>query len=225
MPGAGSVAASAYSKLNLSGRCPVRYSRTTLFAYALAVLIGLSPAMGSAAERATTKANVNASRITIDNFGRINEGYYRGAQPAGGDYAALAALGVKTVIDLQADGLDAEEHLVEAAGMQFHRIPMTTHVPPTGDDLEEFLALVNDPANQPVYVHCAGGRHRTGVMTAVYRMTHDGWTADQAFKEMKQFKFGLDFLHPEFTQFVHAYVVEPEASSLQAVAGSVSMGR
>jgi tyrosine-protein phosphatase SIW14 len=64
---------------------------------------------------------------------------------------------------------------------------------------------VNDPANQPVYVHCVGGKHRTGVMTAVYRMTQDGWTADQAFKEMKQFKFGADFLHKEFKEFVYSF--------------------
>jgi protein tyrosine/serine phosphatase len=64
---------------------------------------------------------------------------------------------------------------------------------------------VNDAAKQPVYVHCVGGRHRTGVMTAVYRMVHDGWSADRAFKEMKQFKFGADFLHREFKNFVYSY--------------------
>ncbi len=42
-------------------------------------------------------------------------------------------------------------------------------------------------------------------MTAVYRMTQDGWSADQAFKEMKQYKYGADFLHPEFKKFVYAY--------------------
>ena len=47
--------------------------------------------------------------------------------------------------------------------------------------------------------------HRTGVMTAVYRMTADGWTADKAFPEMKQYKFGIDFLHPEFKRFVYAF--------------------
>ena len=43
--------------------------------------------------------------------------------------------------------------------------------------------------NQPVYVHCKGGRHRTGGMTAIYRIAHDGWTADQAFKEMQEYDF------------------------------------
>jgi hypothetical protein len=50
-----------------------------------------------------------------------------------------------------------------------------------------------------------GGRHRTGVMTAAYRMTHDGWTADQSFAEMKQYKFGADFLHPALKSFVYSF--------------------
>ena len=83
---------------------------------------------------------------------------------------------------------------------------MTTHQPPTPAQLAQFLALVSDPASQPVFVHCVGGRHRTGVMTAVYRMTTEGWTADKAFKEMKDYKFGMDFLHPEFKKFVYGFV-------------------
>ena len=71
--------------------------------------------------------------------------------------------------------------------------------------------IVNDPASQPVYVHCAGGRHRTGVMTAVYRMTKENWTGDQAFKEMKKYNFGADFLHPEFKSFVYAFRLLPAA--------------
>jgi protein tyrosine/serine phosphatase len=147
----------------------------------------------------------NGLAVRIDNFGRISAGYYRGAQPKGQDYGDLAKLGIKTIIDLQADGDAGERGMAEAAGLRFHRIPMTTRVPPTADQLAQFLDLVNDRANQPVFVHCAGGRHRTGVMTAVYRMTEEAWTADQAFAEMKRYKFGADFLHPEFKKFVYAF--------------------
>lgn len=161
--------------------------------------------------------------ITIDNFGEVSPVYFRGAQPEGTDYAALAAFGVKTVIDLQRDGSVGEEQLVERAGMTFHRIPMTTHTPPTAQQISEFLALVNDPANQPVYVHCAGGRHRTGVMTAVYRMDKEGWTSDRAFKEMKQYKFGADFLHPEFKKFVYAYRAEPKGEAPNGVIATATV--
>jgi protein tyrosine/serine phosphatase len=109
--------------------------------------------------------------------------------------------------------------------MKFYRIPMTTHVPPTSEQLSSFLKIVNDPAQQPVYVHCAGGRHRTGVMTALYRIEQDGWTADKAFKEMKRYKFGWDFLHPEFKKFVYGYHVELAAKApTQAVATTKIQG-
>ena len=144
--------------------------------------------------------------IRIQNFGRVAATYYRGGQPKGHDYADLAALGVKTVINLTSDDASADEKaLATGAGLSYFQIPMTTRVAPTAAQLDQFLRIVNDPANQPVYVHCVGGRHRTGVMTAAYRITHDGWNADQAFKEMKQYKFGADFLHPEFKRFVYGY--------------------
>jgi len=198
----------------------VRDLRRILFACALATSIAFPPAIGTAAEQSESVAasRSNDARISIDNFGRVNSTYYRGAQPKGREYADLVALSVKTVIDLQEDGNVTEGQLVESAGMKFYRIPMTTHEAPTREELTLFLRLVNDPANQPVYVHCAGGRHRTGVMTAVYRMTHDGWTADQAFREMKQYKFGADFLHQEFKQFVYGYHAGPDRTeSTQAV--------
>jgi protein tyrosine/serine phosphatase len=143
------------------------------------------------------------------NFGRVNDSYYRGSQPLDSDYARLKAFGIRTVIDLRADGLPMEASRVKAAGMRFERIPMTTRVVPTAGQIALFLALVNDPANQPVYVHCEGGRHRTGVMTAIYRMTQDRWTGEQAFNEMKQYQYGADYLHPEFKRFVYAYPPPP----------------
>ena len=191
-------------------------NRRTVFTCVLAAAIAVSPAVGLASGDSRSEANIATSRIAIDNFGRVNDAYYRGAQPAGGDYAALATLGIKTVIDLQADGSPAEGRLVEEAGMTFHRIPMTTHEAPSTEEIGEFLQLVSDPANQPVYVHCAGGRHRTGVMTAVYRMTHDGWTADRAFTEMKSYKFGADFLHAEFKRFVYGYHVPTDTVANRA---------
>ena len=150
------------------------------------------------------------------------EHYYRGAQPTGRAYADLAASGVKLVIDLQEDGDASEPALVQSAGMKYVRIPMNTRVAPTTDQVALFLKLVNDPANQPVYVHCAGGRHRTGVMTAVYRMSQDGWTAVRAFQEMKQYRFGADFLHPEFKRYVYAYNPAPATPAETLVTGAAT---
>jgi protein tyrosine/serine phosphatase len=156
-----------------------------------------------------TQAAADAKRSTrIENFGRINDNYYRGGQPYGRDYQDLAAMGIRTIIDLQeADGDPNEASAARAAGITYYRIPMSTHRPPTSDQLASFFKLVSDPAAQPVYVHCKGGRHRTGVMTAAYRMSFDGWKPERAFTEMKQYDFGPDFLHPEFKKYVYSYDV------------------
>ena len=186
-----------------------------------AALIALSSVSLSAAgsgNEPVKAAVVQQAPVRIDNFGRISATYYRGAQPEAGDYADLAALGVKTVINLTSDDALAEEPgLVAKAGMKYVAIPMTTRVAPTSEQLDRFLKIVNDPASQPVFVHCVGGKHRTGVMTAVYRMTQDSWTSEQAFNEMKQFKFGPVMLHPEFKKFVYDYRVPAPADRLPTV--------
>lgn len=151
------------------------------------------------------QSNRNSSRIRIKNFGCINETFYRGAQPKDEDYANLAAMGVKTVIDLQKSGDDREQGMVEAQGMKFYRIGMSDKSQPAATQAELFLKIVNDPANQPVFVHCAGGRHRTGAMSAIYRLTHDGWTADQAFNEMKRYDFEHGMGHGPLKHYVYDY--------------------
>lgn len=180
----------------------VELSRTPAIA-ALVALALVGPATAQTPIRAITPDSV-----TIYNFARVNDRYYRGGQPAGEQYADLAALGVTTVINLIGDEDEVdrrEQELVERHGMRYVHIPMNTRKPPTDAEIATFMSIVDDPDGGAVYVHCVGGRHRTGVMTAVYRMTKDGWSGDQAFKEMKRHKYGPDFLHPEFKKFVYQY--------------------
>lgn len=162
----------------------------------------LALAIFAVAEAAQRDAS---SRIRVDNFGCINEKFYRGAQPRGGDYKDLAALGVKTIIDLQQDGERDEQRMVEAAGMKFYRVGMSDSSWPSAEKAAQFIKIVNDPANQPVFIHCHGGRHRAGIMTAIYRMTHDGWDADRAYQEMKQYGFERGFGHGSLKDYVYDY--------------------
>ena len=166
------------------------------------------PAFAQAPVRAITPES-----ITIYNFAKVNADYYRGGQPIGEHYADLAAIGVKTVINLtnDEDGRQEEKAMVEKHGMTYLHIPMKTRKPPSEEEIATFMAAVE--ADGAVYVHCVGGRHRTGVMTAVYRMTKDGLTGEQAFKEMKQYKYGPDFLHPEFKKFVQKYQPKTAAAT------------
>jgi protein tyrosine/serine phosphatase len=161
--------------------------------------------MLAASASAETTTTANLSKIRVKNFGKTNANYYRGGQPEQRDYADLASIGVRTVIDLTHDGRSDERGLVERAGMKFYRIPLTTSERPSHAAVTQFLKLVNDSANWPVFVHCQGGRHRTGVMTAVYRMSQNGWTADLAYQEMKRYHFEGFPGHPALKNFVFDY--------------------
>src|SRR4026209_329982 len=125
----------------------------------------------------------------IENFGKVNDNYLRGSQPTRAQMTALKAMGVKTIIDLRKDYVEGERRWAEELGWTSSILPLKPSRPATKEQTEYFLNLVNDPGNAPVYVHCKGGRHRTGAMTAVYRITHDGWNAEQAFEEMKKYDF------------------------------------
>jgi protein tyrosine/serine phosphatase len=178
--------------------------RTRLHAAAFILALSIAAPYNAFAEKSDA-----LSRISIENFGQINDGYFRGAQPRGRDYQDLAAIGIKTVIDLS-DDQQTEAQSVQSAGMKFVRIALTTSAAPGQAAVEKFLSLVNDPANQPVYVHCQGGRHRTGVMTAVYRITHDHWTPDRAFAEMVQYQFKKGFVsHDALRNFVYNFTAKP----------------
>ena len=184
------------------GVCLMRVNRNfsrTFSAAAIAALALASLTVAQAAHR-------NGSKKTrISNFGCINDTFYRGAQPNGRDYDDLAAMGVKTIVDLQEDGERNEQQMVEGAGMKFYRIGLSDSSWPSRDKPEQFLKIVNDPSNQPVFIHCHGGRHRAGIMTAVYRMTHDGWTAERAYAEMKEYGFESGFGHGGLKDYVYDY--------------------
>ena len=143
--------------------------------------------------------------IKIKNFGQMDERFYRGARPKDEDYQALAALGIKTVIDLTDNSREDEQPAVEAAGLRYINIPMVDKSYPAMEQVNEFLRVVDDPSTGKFFVHCAGGRHRTGVMGAVYRFNHDKWTLDQALAEMNQYEFNSGVGHGKQKDFVQDY--------------------
>src|SRR6266446_8088813 len=118
----------------------------------------------------------------LPNFHQVNAQLYRGAQPKAGGVKRLAQLGVKTIINLREEkGLaQAEEKEARAAGLRFFNIPFKRTGRPTDEQIERVMALLNDSSNQPVFVHCQLGSDRTGLVIAIYRITHDSWTSERA---------------------------------------------
>ena len=135
----------------------------------------------------------------------MDDRFFRGGQPKEDEYQELAALGIKTVIDLRDDPTSYEKSSVEALGMKYVNIPMSDKDYPETAKIDTFLKLVDDPATGKFYVHCAGGRHRTGVAGAVYRFNHYNWNYDQVYAEMKKYDFYTRFGHGDMKKFVQDY--------------------
>jgi protein tyrosine/serine phosphatase len=149
--------------------------------------------------------NIKFPNVKIKNFGQMDDRFFRGARPDDNDYAALAALGVSTIIDLTDNSRQYEEPAVKAAGLRYVNIPMEDKSTPNMNQINQFLKVIDDPATGKFFVHCAGGRHRTGVVGAVYRFTHDKWNLDQALAEMDQYEFGSGYGHGKQRDFVREY--------------------
>lgn len=171
------------------------------------------------------KKENNFPNIKIKNFGKMDERFYRGARPKDEDYKLLAALGIKTVIDLTDNSRDYEKPAVEAAGLRYVNIPMVDKSYPTMEQVKEFLKIVDNPSTGKFYVHCAGGRHRTGVMGAVYRFTYYRWNLDQALAEMDQYEFNSGFGHGKQKDFVQDYWRQFQAKQTGAMVNKTTAAR
>lgn len=169
---------------------------------------------------AKTHSDPAFANIKIKNFGKMDDRVYRGAQPKEEDYKALKALGVKTVIDLQDSPTSYEKRAVEALGMRYVNIPMSDSSYPKQESIDAFLKLVNDLSTGVMYVHCAGGRHRTGVMGAVYRFNVNHWTYDQAYAEMTDYDFYTRWGHGALKTFVEDYAQKMQNNSAAAATAS-----
>jgi protein tyrosine phosphatase (PTP) superfamily phosphohydrolase (DUF442 family) len=142
------------------------------------------------------------ANLKIKNFGVADGRIYRGEQPSKDEYAHLAAMGIKVVIDLRLDAKKFAKASAEAAGMKYVNIPIDDAGMPTDADASAFLKAVAEAGSDPVYVHCAGGRHRTGSMIAVYRMQCDDWNVEQAYQEMLDYDFYTAWGHEGFKTYV-----------------------
>src|SRR5258708_15916318 len=176
-------------------------------------------ATGAVAKKHSDPAFAN---IKIRNFGKMDDRFYRGAQPDESDYQDLKALGVKTVIDLQDHPTSYEKRDVEALGMRYVSIPMSDSSYPKEEQIAAFLNVVNDPTTGKFFAHCAGGRHRTGVVGAVYRFNVNHWSYDQVYAEMKDYDFYTRFGHGDLKTFVEDYAKRMPANAPSTAAAAAA---
>lgn len=156
-----------------------------------------------------------AAKAPINRFARVDTRLYRGGQPDAKGYAYLRDLGIDTIVSLRKE--PDERALVESLGMKFVHIPVTFVPFGSANDLPQdavtqFFKVVDDPANGEVFVHCQRGADRTGAFVGLYRMTHQGWNVDRAFKEARD--VGMRFWYSHMKPRMEALAVTLTPSAL-----------
>jgi protein tyrosine/serine phosphatase len=119
----------------------------------------------------------------VPNLHKISDGLYRSAQPTAEGMENLRKLGIETIINLRAFHSDRDE--IGETGLAYEHIHMKTWHPEE-TDVVRFLQIVTNPRRHPVLFHCQHGADRTGTMCALYRVLVQGWTKEEALKEMRE---------------------------------------
>jgi tyrosine-protein phosphatase SIW14 len=156
----------------------------------------------------------------LPNFQKVDGHVYRGAQPTNSGFKELAQLGIKTVVDLRDIGEHSqadEQKVVTDLGMRYVSIPMHGMSTPKDDQVAAVQALFNDTTSGPVFVHCKRGADRTGMVVAVYRISHDQWDNKKALSEAKSNGMSI------FERAIQHYVMDfKPAVTLAATSGADS---
>jgi protein tyrosine/serine phosphatase len=156
------------------------------------VIILLSIGFTSAGETTAIKRPDNwaqpVSMNGVPNLHKVSEILYRSAQPSEEGMKNLKALGIKTIINLRSFNSDRKE--IGDTGLDYEHIYMQAWHPEI-EDAVKFIKIVTDPKRAPVLVHCQHGADRTGIMCALYRVAVQGWTKEEAIKELREGGYGF----------------------------------
>jgi tyrosine-protein phosphatase SIW14 len=125
------------------------------------------------------------AQAQLKEFQRVDDHIYRGRQPQTKDFAILKQKGFKTVLDLRGGPIHKprEQRTVEALGMQYISIRLSGIWEPKDPQIAQILAVMEDPARWPIFMHCRRGDDRLGMAIACYRIAHDHWTNQDALQE------------------------------------------
>src|SRR5437588_3953697 len=116
--------------------------------------------------------------------------FYRcGQLTASGLRDAIARFGIRTVINLQDEAPDpllpdgyfrkkpeipesavCRERGVRYAVLYFDLLPRNRLLAERPAVIDAYLRILDDPDAYPILLHCKAGLHRTGELTAIYRM-------------------------------------------------------
>ncbi len=125
--------------------------------------------------------------FTIPNLLQVTDQIYRGGRPLNNDLSVLKTdKEIKMVIDLEdkQSVVQQEKKTASDLNLKFISSPMNAMARPNNQQVDQLLALLQDPKNFPIFIHCHHGEDRSGMIIGLYRVEVQGWTPAAAYKEM-----------------------------------------
>lgn len=182
-----------------------KQKRIILIILALAFLVGTS----TAAEPASSTFPAHWARSVqmegVPNFCKVSGNLYRSGQPTAVGLRNLEDMGIKTVINLRSSHSDRDK--IASTGLGCENIHMKVWLPEEQQAVK-FLKIVTDNKRGPFLVHCQHGADRTGTMCAVYRIAVQGWTKEEALKEMTEGGFGFHGIWGNLIEWINKLDIE-----------------
>lgn len=165
------------------------YRNFLIPSFLLLTLIGCQSAPTSLVKQSPKSIPVPMLINGVSNFAEIAPGLYRGSQPDVQGFQTLSdTYHIKTIIDLRSTGDD--KPLIEKSDREFRLIRLHAKPwHPEDEDVVRFLQAMRDPANRPIFIHCAQGCDRTGWFIATYRIVEQEWDKNDALYEMYRFGY------------------------------------
>lgn len=168
--------------------------------FAAAALLALAVNSEARLFRHPFHPECNPTPITekdIHGFHQVDADLYRGAHPKCSGYEKLAALGIRTIIDLQgtpeskARNCRAKSHAGDYH-FQFFSFKLnlfqTTFSGVPENELDRLFALIAR-APKPLFISCKFGEDRTGLVVALYRMKRGEMDYQEARREALYYGF------------------------------------
>jgi len=150
----------------------------------------------------------------LHNIHRIDAALYRSEQPNKRGMHELESLGIKSVVNLRRTRKDNWK--ARKTNLELHHVRINSWT----IDYENLVAALQaiDRAPKPALIHCMHGSDRAGAVTAAYRIAFNGWTKEEAIKELRLGGFGF---HEEWFPNILRLIESIDEQQLRKDAGIV----
>jgi uncharacterized protein (TIGR01244 family) len=140
-----------------------------------------------ALSRQDTQPKPSPEYPSIKNFFRVNNQFCTGGQPTMEDLSRMKDEGGRAVLNLRRPSeYNAEEEAAKAKslGLRYFIIPVDSAAP-RDDQVDEFLKILADPLNRPLFLHCTTN-NRVSAFWMIRRVLVDGMKLEDAETEAKK---------------------------------------